>query len=64
MSRLNFDLIGTGFMGKAHAIALRSVGPVFPEVEAPVWIASLIQPRHGRRAPLLRGDIRERVGSA
>lgn len=64
MSRRNLPLIGTGFMGKAHAIALRSVGPVFPEVEAPVWIASLIQSRHGRKVPLLRGDFRERVRSA
>ena len=28
-------LIGTGFMGKAHAIALRAVGTTFPEVAAP-----------------------------
>jgi predicted dehydrogenase len=28
-------LIGTGFMGKAHAMALRAVGSVFPEVAAP-----------------------------
>lgn len=33
---MRFGLIGTGFMGKAHAIALRSVGTVFPEVPAPV----------------------------
>ena len=35
MSNLNFGLIGTGFMGKAHAIALRAVGTVFPEVAHP-----------------------------
>lgn len=64
MSRLNLALIGTGFMGKTYAIALRPVGPVFPGVEVPVWIASLIQSRHGRKAPLLREDFRERVRSA
>ena len=41
MKGLNFGLIGTGFMGKAHAIALRSVATVFPEVTAPV-LACLI----------------------
>lgn len=35
MNKMRFGLIGTGFMGKAHAIALRSVGTVFPEVPAP-----------------------------
>ncbi len=32
---LRFGLVGTGFMGKAHAIAMRSVGTIFPEVAAP-----------------------------
>ena len=32
---MNFGLIGTGFMGKAHAIALRAVGTVFPEIVHP-----------------------------
>jgi len=36
MSRLRFGLIGTGFIGRAHAIALSSVGAVFNDVEAPV----------------------------
>lgn len=36
MAKLRFALIGTGFMGKAHAIALRSVATVFPDVESPV----------------------------
>jgi predicted dehydrogenase len=35
VTNLRFGLIGTGFMGKAHAIALQSVGTVFPEVAAP-----------------------------
>lgn len=35
MTNLRFGLIGTGFMGKAHAIALRSVATVFPEIASP-----------------------------
>jgi len=35
VTNLRFGLIGTGFMGKAHAIALHSVATVFPEVTAP-----------------------------
>ena len=35
-AELKFALIGTGFMGKAHAIALGSVATVFPDVPAPV----------------------------
>ena len=31
----SFGLIGTGFMGKAHAIALRAVGTVFAETGTP-----------------------------
>ena len=38
VKNLGFGLIGTGFMGKAHAIALRSVATVFPEVEAPTGV--------------------------
>lgn len=36
MTKLRFGLIGTGFMGKAHAIALRSVGTVFSDIRAPI----------------------------
>ena len=36
VTKLKFALVGTGFMGKAHAIALRSVATVFPDVPAPV----------------------------
>lgn len=36
VTRQRFGLIGTGFMGKTHAIALQAVGTVFPDVEAPV----------------------------
>jgi predicted dehydrogenase len=36
VSQLQFGLIGTGFMGKAHAIALNSVATVFDGIDAPV----------------------------
>lgn len=36
MKNLKFGLIGTGFMGNAHAIALRAVGSVFDDVASPV----------------------------
>lgn len=36
MARLRFGLIGTGFMGRAHTVALSGVGAVFSEIEAPV----------------------------
>lgn len=35
MSQLKFALIGTGFMGKAHAIALSSVATTFPGLPRP-----------------------------
>jgi predicted dehydrogenase len=35
VKHLKFGLIGTGFMGNAHAIALRSVGTVFDDLPAP-----------------------------
>jgi predicted dehydrogenase len=35
MSKLGFGLIGSGFMGRAHAIALRAVGTVFDDIAAP-----------------------------
>jgi predicted dehydrogenase len=35
MSNLGFGLIGSGFMGRAHAIALRVVGTVFDDIAAP-----------------------------
>ena len=49
---MKFSLIGTGFMGKAHAIALRSVATVFPEVPVPVCevLADLDGARAERRA--------------
>ena len=36
MTQLRFALIGTGFMGKAHAIALSSVATTFPGLPEPV----------------------------
>ena len=36
MARLRFGLIGSGFMGRAHSVALSSVGAVFPDIESPV----------------------------
>ena len=33
---LRIGLIGSGYIGRAHAIALAGVGAVFPDVEAPV----------------------------
>jgi predicted dehydrogenase len=36
MARPRFGLIGTGFIGRTHAIALNAVGAVFAEREAPV----------------------------
>ena len=35
MGTLRFGLIGTGYMGRAHAIALHAVAAVFPEIDAP-----------------------------
>ncbi len=39
MKTSGFGLIGTGFMGRAHAIALRAVGTVFDDVAAPRCLA-------------------------
>jgi predicted dehydrogenase len=36
MKHLRIGLIGSGFIGRAHAIALAGVGAVFPEIAAPV----------------------------
>src|SRR5688572_18002337 len=41
MARLRFGLIGTGFIGRMHAIALHAVGTVFDDIEPPLctWLA-------------------------
>jgi predicted dehydrogenase len=36
MKNLRIGLIGSGYIGRAHAIALQAVGAVFPETAAPV----------------------------
>ena len=36
MTALRVGLIGTGYIGRAHAIALSAVGTVFADIEAPV----------------------------
>jgi predicted dehydrogenase len=36
VASLGIGLIGTGYIGRAHAIALREVGTVYAEVDAPV----------------------------
>jgi predicted dehydrogenase len=36
MTALRIGLIGTGYIGRSHAIALSAVGTVFDEIEAPV----------------------------
>jgi predicted dehydrogenase len=36
MQNYRVGLIGSGFIGRAHAIALQGVGAVFPEIAAPV----------------------------
>ena len=59
MEELKFGLIGTGFMGKAHAIALRSVATVFPEVTAPV-LACLVDADRGKAERLARSWAFER----
>jgi predicted dehydrogenase len=39
MKSIGFGLIGTGFMGRAHAIALQAAGTVFNDVAAPRCVA-------------------------
>ena len=36
MKKLRVGLIGSGYIGRAHSIALQEVGAVFPEVATPV----------------------------
>jgi predicted dehydrogenase len=69
MARLGFGLIGTGFMGKAHAIALKAAGTVFPEIEPPVCeLLADTSPQGARAAAAALGfrrstdDWRELVG--
>lgn len=49
-TRLTFGLIGTGYMGRAHAIALHAIGPIFPEVGPPICeLLADSQPERARR---------------
>lgn len=48
MANLGFGLIGSGFMGRAHAIALHAVGTVFDDIEAPLSVC--IADQNGARA--------------
>ena len=47
MTALRIGLIGTGFIGRSHAIALAAVGTVFDEVDPPVLelVADVDEPR-------------------
>ena len=56
MSGPGFGLIGTGFMGRAHAIALHEVAVVFDDISAPraVCVADSDDERAGRAAAALR----------
>ena len=47
MTALRIGLIGTGFIGRSHAIALSAVGTVFDDVEPPVLelVADVDEPR-------------------
>ena len=68
MARLRFGLIGTGFIGRMHAIALHAVGAVFDDIEAPLctWLADANDELARKAAADLRfehgtGDWRELV---
>jgi predicted dehydrogenase len=56
MTNLGFGLIGTGFMGRTHAIALQSVATVFSGIRAPrlVSVADLDRDAASRAAHDLR----------
>ncbi|APC21111.1 hypothetical protein BME99_13700 [Pseudomonas protegens] len=56
MDELGIGLIGTGFMGRAHALAFRSAGAVF---ELPVRPAP---GGPGRRRRPARRTLRRRLG--
>ncbi|HET6630533.1 MAG TPA: Gfo/Idh/MocA family oxidoreductase, partial [Woeseiaceae bacterium] len=56
MSGSGFGLIGTGFMGRAHAIALHEVAAVFDDIGRPraVCVSDSDDERAGRAAAQLR----------
>ena len=55
MSQQGFGLIGTGFMGRAHAIALGSVARVFEGITAPRCVA--VADDDARKAEKAAGDL-------
>jgi len=66
MADLGFGLIGTGFMGRTHAIALQSVATVFSGIRAPRLVSvvdadtdSAARAAHGLRFERSTGDWTE-----
>jgi len=53
---VGFGLIGTGFMGRAHAIALNEVAAVFPEVSVPRCVC--VVDRDANRAAEAETELR------
>lgn len=59
MTPLRFGLIGSGFIGRAHAIALNEVGSVFAEVAAPrCELLADLTPELARRSAAALGFAR------
>jgi predicted dehydrogenase len=56
MANLGFGLIGSGFMGRTHAIALKSVATVFAGVSAPRLVS--VAERDADSAARARRDLR------
>ncbi len=62
MSQQGFGLIGTGFMGRAHAIALGGVARVFDDVTAPRCVAVADQDPHQAQDAARRLGFERGVG--
>jgi predicted dehydrogenase len=60
MREIGIGVIGTGFMGKAHAFAYRAVAGVFPGVLRPVLQVIAETPRSHPRAREAGARSRER----
>jgi predicted dehydrogenase len=61
MTALRIGLIGTGFIGRSHAIALSAVGTVFDEIEPPVL--ELVADVNETRAEVARRSLGFRRGT-
>ena len=61
MTALRIGLIGTGFIGRSHAIALSAVGTVFDEIEPPVL--ELVADVNETRAEAARRSLGFRRGT-